>query len=160
MYGLERGLSIALRFLLIVFSSLLFVSVTDPSLLAQDLTRVGIPYRYSFMLVVALRFLPLFESENHSVRLAQKSRGIEPDVRSVSGILRTVRYTFFPLLVSALSRVDALAMSMDGRGFGFADKRTFVRHSSWTATDTVFSVLIILYLAVCFLLAFGLVAMR
>lgn len=158
-FGLDRGLSLALRFLLIVFSSILFVSVTDPSLLAQGLTRVRVPYRYSFMLVVALRFLPLFESENHSVRLAQKSRGIEPDVRSVSGILRTARYTFFPLLVSALSRVDSLAMSMDGRGFGFAKERTFVRRSTWGTADTLFSGLVFVYLIMCLLLASGLVAL-
>ncbi len=159
-FGLDRGLSLAFRFLLVVFSSMLFVSITDPSLLAQGLTRVGVPYRYSFMLVVALRFLPLFESETQSVRLAQKSRGIEPDVRSLGGILRTVRYTFFPLLVSALSRVDSLAMSMDGRGFGFAKERTFVRRSVWSGVDTLFSVLVIAYLVVCLLLASGFIALQ
>lgn len=69
-YGVDRGLSIAIRFLLIIFSSMLFVSATDPTLLAHSLTKLRIPYKYTFALVIALRFLPLFESENQTVRLA------------------------------------------------------------------------------------------
>jgi energy-coupling factor transport system permease protein len=156
-FGIERGLSISLRFLLIVLSSMLFVSVTDPTLLAHSLTRLRIPFRYSFALVIALRFLPLFDSENQVVRLAQKSRGIEPEVGGLHKILRTVQYTFFPLLVSSLSRVESLSMSMDGRGFSYSDTRTYYRKSEWHARDSFVFLLSITYLVLCIFLALGLV---
>jgi len=154
-FGIEKGFEISLRFLLVVFSSMLFVSVTDPTLLAHSLTRLRIPYRYSFALVIALRFLPLFDMENKTVRMAQRSRGISISVRGMSRILRTIRYTFFPLLVSALSRVDALSLSMDGRGFGHSRTRTYLRRSSWTTLDSSVLVLLSVLLLASILLALG-----
>ncbi len=154
-YGIERGMSIASRFLLIVLSSMLFVAVTDPTLLAHSLTKLKISYRYSFALVIALRFLPLFDSENQVVRLAQKSRGIQPEIGGLRKILRTIQYTFFPLLVSSLSRVESLAISMDGRGFGYSANRTYFRKSYWRISDTIFLVAGFGYIVLCFLLAMG-----
>jgi energy-coupling factor transporter transmembrane protein EcfT len=154
-FGLMRGLAISSRFLLLIFSSMLFVSITDPTLLAHALTRLRIPYRYSFSLVIALRFLPLFDLENHTVRMAQKSRGITPEVTGFRKIIRTVQYTFFPLLVSALSRVDSLSMSMDGRGFGYSTNRSYLRKSSWSVADTIVTVLTVCFLVVCLFLSAG-----
>lgn len=157
-FGAERGLVISIRFLLIVFSSMLFVSITDPTLLAHSLSRIRIPYRYTFSLILALRFLPLFDLENQIVRMAQKSRGLSSDVGSPKKLIRTVRYTFFPLLVSALSRVDTLAMSMDGRGFGYAPQRTYVRKSEWGIIDFLVAAGIILLLLFSILSAVGIIA--
>lgn len=154
-YGLERGLSISLRFLLIIFSSMLFVAVTDPTLLAHSLTKLRIPYRYTFALVIALRFLPLFESENQIVRQAQRSRGIQPEVRGFKKILRTIQYMFFPLLVSSLSRVETLSLSMDGRGFGYHKTRKYLRKSSWKILDTVTLLVVIIFIILCVFLANG-----
>ena len=154
-YGLERGLSIASRFLLVVLSSMLFVAVTDPTLLAHSLTRLRIPYRYTFALVIALRFLPLFDSENQIVRMAQKSRGIQPEVGGFRKILRTIQYTFFPLLVSSLSRVESLSISMDGRGFGYSEHRTYFRKSTWKLSDSLLVISGFGYIIFCFLLALG-----
>lgn len=154
-FGIIRGLAISSRFLLLIFSSMLFVSVTDPTLLAHSLTRLRIPYRYSFSLVIALRFLPLFDLENHTVRMAQKSRGITPEVTGLRKIVRTIQYTFFPLLVSALSRVDSLSISMDGRGFGYGSDRSYLRKSFWRVSDTMVAVLTICFFAICLLLSAG-----
>ncbi|TFG31303.1 energy-coupling factor transporter transmembrane protein EcfT [Candidatus Thorarchaeota archaeon] len=155
-YGLERGLSIAFRFLLIILSSMLFVSVTDPTLLAHSLTKLRLSYRYTFALVIALRFLPLFESENQVVRQAQRSRGIQPEVGGLKKIFRTIQYTFFPLLVSSLSRVEALSMSMDGRGFGYHKTRTYLRKSTWRVVDTAAVFVAMVFITLCITLAAGL----
>lgn len=154
-FGLARGLSISIRFLVIVFSSMLFVSVTDPTLLAHSFTKLRIPYRYSFALVIALRFLPLFDVETNQVRMAQKSRGIAVEVGGSRKILRSIRYTFFPLLVSALSRVDTLSLSMDGRGFGYQSERTYLRTTSWTKSDFLVMASSILFALLCIVLALG-----
>jgi energy-coupling factor transport system permease protein len=154
-FGIERGLALSIRFLLLIFSSMLFVSVTDPTLLAHSLTKLRIPYRFSFSLVIALRFLPLFDLENHAVRMAQKSRGITPEVTGLRKIIRTIQYTFFPLLVSALSRVESLSMSMDGRGFGYSEDRSYLRKSEWKVRDSLFFILASSFFALCMLLAMG-----
>ena len=154
-YGLERGFIIAMRFLLVVLSSMLFISVTDPTLLAHSLTRFRIPYRYAFGLVIALRFLPIFGAETDVVRMSQRSRGISIDIGSPSKLLRTLRFTFFPLLVSALSRVETLSNSMDTRGFGYQNTRTYLRESKWNIPDLILLGLSVLFLLFCILLTIG-----
>jgi energy-coupling factor transport system permease protein len=125
--GLNSGLEITLRFLTIITSSMLFVATTDPTKLAYALMRSGLPYRYGFMLIVTLRFIPVFDMEASTVQYAQKARGLDIDKKGLLRIPKLARYTFVPLLVSALSRVDTLTHSMEGRGFGISKKRTYLK---------------------------------
>lgn len=128
--GLTAGANMALRFSLILSASYLFVLATDPDALAGLLIRWGIPYRYGFTLILAMRFVPFFRSELRTVREAQQLRGLSVSVRSLSGIRRAIRYTFLPVLVSGLIRVDTIAMSMKGRAFGLYRRRTAAPRTS------------------------------
>ncbi len=114
----------ALRFLVILTGSFLFVLVTDPDRLAQLFIRMGIPYRYGFAFILALRFVPFFRGELQTVREAQRIRGIRSSVRSPSGLRKTIHYTLIPVLVSGLVRVDSITLSMKGRAFGLHATRT------------------------------------
>ncbi|NYT11212.1 MAG: energy-coupling factor transporter transmembrane protein EcfT [Methanomassiliicoccales archaeon] len=141
--GVERGVVIACRFLCIIASSFLFVATTHPNDFAYALMQIGLPYRYGFTLITTLRFLPLFGSEFNVVRRAQIARGMDTAVRPRT-LMRTIKLTFLPLLVSGMSKVDALSISMEGRGFGLHKKRTFVRTLKFTGTDTAITMIIIL----------------
>jgi energy-coupling factor transport system permease protein len=125
--GLYGGVEITLRFLAIISSSMLFVATTDPGKFAYALMRSGLPYRYGFMLIVTLRFIPVFDMEVSTVQWAQKARGLDIDKKGPGRIFKLARYTFVPLLVSALARVDTLTHSMEGRGFGISKKRTYLK---------------------------------
>ncbi|HLV45057.1 MAG TPA: energy-coupling factor transporter transmembrane component T, partial [Aggregatilineales bacterium] len=61
--GLEAGVYVASRFLSVVLLSYLFVFTTSPNDLAYGLMQVGLPYRFGFTLVTALRLVPVFERE-------------------------------------------------------------------------------------------------
>lgn len=58
---------------------------------------------------------------------AQLARGVQYDVRSPRRFVVLARQFFLPLLVSALGKVDSLAVSMEGRCFGQHPTRTFLR---------------------------------
>lgn len=133
--GLLSGASFALRFLVILSASFLFVLVTDPDRLAHAMIRLGIPYRYGFIFILALRFVPFFRDELRTVREAQQLRGIRVTVRSLRGVRRAVRYTFVPVLVAALMRVDSITMSMKGRSFGLFPKRSSAQDLRWSRWD-------------------------
>jgi energy-coupling factor transport system permease protein len=135
--GVERGIYVAGRFLSVVLLSYLFVLTTDPNDLAYALMRVGLPYRYGFALITALRLVPVFEQEGQTVYNAQLARGLRYDVRSPRRFLTLARQFVFPLLVSALGKVDALAVSMEGRCFGKHPTRTFLRQARATWHDGV-----------------------
>jgi energy-coupling factor transport system permease protein len=135
--GVEAGVYVAGRFLSVILLSYLFVLTTEPNDLAYALMRAGLPYRYGFALVTALRLVPTFEQEGHIVYNAQLARGVRYDVRSPRRLLTLTRQFVLPLLVSALGKVDALAVSMEGRCFGKYPTRTFLRHVRATRLDWV-----------------------
>lgn len=138
--GLIAGAMIAARLLIIILSSLVFVVTTDPAKLAYSLMQTGIPYRYGFMLVLALRFIPIFQTEASTVRRAQLARGLKIDSAGPRSLLAMARYTFTPLLVSALSRVETISTSMEARGFGISVSRTYLRTSEWGGADWLVSI--------------------
>jgi energy-coupling factor transport system permease protein len=133
--GLEAGVYVAGRFLGVILLSYLFVLTTEPNDLAYALMQTGLPYRYGFALITALRLVPTFEQEGQTVYQAQLARGVEYDVRSPRRFLMLARQFVLPLLVSALGKVDALAVSLEGRCFGKYPTRTFVRHVHATRLD-------------------------
>ncbi|MBN1138103.1 MAG: energy-coupling factor transporter transmembrane protein EcfT [Anaerolineae bacterium] len=133
--GLRAAAYVAGRFLSVILLSYLFVLTTEPNDLAYALMRAGVPYRYGFALITALRLVPVFEQEGQTVYHAQLARGVEYDVRSPRRFVTLARQFFLPLLVSALGKVDALAVSMEGRCFGKYPTRTFVREVHATRLD-------------------------
>jgi energy-coupling factor transport system permease protein len=133
--GLQAAAYVAGRFLSVILLSYLFVLTTEPNDLAHALMRAGVPYRYGFALITALRLVPVFEQEGQTVYHAQLARGVQYDVRSPRRFVTLARQFFLPLLVSALGKVDALAVSMEGRCFGKYPTRTFVREVHATRLD-------------------------
>jgi len=145
--GAEAGIYVVTRFLSVVFLSYLFVMTTDPNDLAYAMMQAGLPYRYGFALVTALRLVPIFEQEGLIVYRAQLARGVRYDMRSPRRFLILARQFFMPLLVSALGKVDALAVSMEGRCFGKYPTRTFLREVHPVRRDAVAVVLLLLAVA-------------
>jgi energy-coupling factor transport system permease protein len=135
--GITNGIYIGGRFLALIFLSYLFVLTTEPSALAYSLMQVGLPYRYGFVFITALRLAPIFEVEANTVYQAQLTRGVQYDVRSPRKFVTLARQLILPMLVSALSKVDDLAVSMEGRCFGKYATRTYRRVPSHTRWDVL-----------------------
>jgi energy-coupling factor transport system permease protein len=133
--GFANTINLAFRLINIVSASALFVATTDPSRFTAALTQLRIPYRYAYTLVLALRLVPLFDEETNTVQSAQRARGVPVDQGIIRGFLRQIKYTFMPLIFSALGRVDALTLAMDGRGFGYASNRTFLAFPDFVLKD-------------------------
>lgn len=149
--GLTAGARAAGRFLSIVLLSNLFVLTTDPSALAYSLMQIGLPYRYGFTLVTALRLAPMFRSEGNQVYEAQLMRGVRYDQGGLRRWWEMGRRLVMPLLVSALGVVDALSVSMEGRCFGMYRRRTFLRPVRFTRLDAL--ALVVLLIALGFIVA-------
>lgn len=133
--GVEAGARAAGRFLSIVQLSSLFVLTTAPSALAYSLMQLGLPYRYGFTLVTALRLAPMFRTEGNQVYEAQLVRGVRYDQGGIRRWWEMSRQLLMPLLVSALSIADTLSVSMEGRCFGAHRRRTFLRPVRFTWVD-------------------------
>ncbi len=135
--GLLLGAQMALRFLVIISSSLLFVWVTAPDRLARAIMSLGVPYRFGSIFVLALRFVPFFGEEYRTIREAQHMRGLDRPIRNLRALRRSIHYTLLPVLTAGLLRVDSIAISMQGRGFGLYPRRTITRQERWHLIDLV-----------------------
>ncbi len=136
--GLLRGGYVAGRFLTVIILSYLFVLTTSPNDLAYTLMQAGMPYRFGFTLVTALWLIPLFEQEANQIYQAQRVRGVAYDRANLKNLLRSIHQLLLPMLISALSKVDALAISMEGRSFGRYPDRSYFRIREKTPWDVWF----------------------
>jgi len=134
--AVENGILISGRFFSLITMSWIFVGTTEPRNLSSALSNLGVPYRYSFLLIIAMRFAPIFQFELSNVQQAQKIRGLKID-KDLKGLIRSVRYTTMPLLYSAMSKVNTLASSIEGRGFGMYKKKTFLYPIKFTFWDVL-----------------------
>jgi len=142
--GLRMGGEMALRFLGVLGGSLLFVATTRPEEFASALSESRLPYRYTYVLVLALRFLPLFRNEYLRVREAQRMRGLRLRPWRLAS---HVKWTVLPVLASALTRAEGVALAMQARGFGALRRRTTLTETPWTLKDSLIMGLTCLVLA-------------
>ena len=153
--GVDLGLRTSGRFLSIVFLSYFFILTTDPNHLAYALMKVGLPYRYGFMLVTALRMAPVLEKEAQTIYRAQLVRGVRYDQRNLKKLFLLMQQFLVPLIISALRRADKLVFSMEGRGFGRYTSRSFRNQTTLTSLDLKFSASLSLFFSVLILLNYG-----
>jgi len=132
--GVTTGVLIAAKFLALISMSWIFVATTMATDLSAALTSSGFPYRYAFLPALSMRFVPVFQLEYSVVRDSQAVRGLRLE-RSLRGIIRSARYTMRPMLFLAMSKVNSLASSMTGRGFGAHPTRTLLKPMRPSARD-------------------------
>jgi energy-coupling factor transport system permease protein len=153
--GIMLGLRFSGRFITIVVLSYIFILTTDPGDLAYALMKVGLPYRYGFMLVTALRLAPVLEDEGRIIYQAQLVRGIHYDQANIRKVLLLAQQFMTPLLISALRRADKLVFSMEGRGFGAQSTRTFRKRPIPTQIDLYISIGLTLFFTTLLAINFG-----
>lgn len=153
--GLMTGLRFSGRFMAIVFLSYLFILTTDPSDLAYALMKIGLPYRYGFMLVTALRLGPILEVEGQTIYKAQLTRGVRYDQGGPKKWVLLTTQFLTPLLISALQRADLLVFSMEGRGFDQFPERTFRNRTKPSQLDLAFNIFMATITSICIIINFG-----
>jgi energy-coupling factor transport system permease protein len=140
--GIAAGGRAAGRLLVVVLASTLFAITTEPFSLASALMHLGLPYRWGFALVTALRWAPRFRFEAHHVYRAQLARGVAYETFGPRRWWLILRHLCFPLLVSAMRAAHALSLSMEGRAFGLHPKRTHLHEVAAGRRDIVASVIL------------------
>lgn len=119
-------LNVALKYTSTIPIVLLFVSTTDPSEFAASLNRIGVSYRISYAVALALRYIPDVQREYQDISLAQQARGVEMSRKAkFLDRLRSISTILVPLILSSMERIDTVANAMELRGFGKQDKRSW-----------------------------------
>ena len=143
--GLEIGLVLTLRFMILIFAFQLFLISTQPRDLVNAMEKVGLPIDYILMFIIALRFIPTLQIEGQRIHEAQLARGFNPGEGFI-GKIRSVAPIAIPLVSNALLRSTVLGLTIDMRGYR-TGRRTHVRERVLVTRD--FAVLGILAVAAC-----------
>lgn len=117
---------------------LLFVCTTNPSEFAASLSRIGVSYRISYAVALALRYIPDIQREYHDIALAQQARGTEMSKKaSLVNRLKAASAILIPLILSSMERIETISNAMELRGFGKGKKRTWYSGRRFTKKDVI-----------------------
>lgn len=128
---------------------LLFVCTTNPSEFAASMNRIGVSYKVSYAVALALRYIPDIQREYRDISLAQQARGTEMSKKaSLIDRLKAASSILIPLILSSMERIETISNAMELRGFGKGAKRTWYSGRKFGKMD-------ILCIVACVLLMIG-----
>ncbi len=133
------GLVFSAKFLVLIFSAVIFTMTTSARDLLLALTKLRVPYSFAFMLTIAIRFIPVISNEINNVINAQRARAYELNfsfkrpLRSVQNFIPII----IPVLMLLLKRSHELSLSIDSRAFR-ANKMTYPEKLRFGLEDFLF----------------------
>jgi energy-coupling factor transport system permease protein len=139
--------SLWVRLLCFALLSLVFVRTTEPQRLLLSLVhQLHLSDRIAYGVMVGYRMLPVFQADYHTIRAAQRLRGVREGSAVLHPLSRIRRYAL-PLLTGAIRRGGRIAIAMDARAFGALPHRTYRERMAVTAGDWVFLALVVVVVA-------------
>ncbi len=135
--GVLFGLAMGLRVALMVVAAGVWMMTTSPQRLTEGLLRLGLPHKAGIAMTAAIRFVPLLNAERVTIQEARQARAL--DLQHGNPFSRAVRSIAIigPLFIRAIDVAQSLALAMEARGFGARDGRSSIVMLSFTRTDRV-----------------------
>ena len=134
---------------------LLFVCTTNPSEFAASLSRIGVSYKISYAVALALRYIPDIQREYRDISLAQQARGTEMSKKAnLVKRLKAASTILIPLILSSMERIETISNAMELRGFGKGPKRTWYSGRKFSKMDLISMAVCTLLMAISLLITF------
>lgn len=148
--GLEKGLKLAARFILLLLFAALLTASTDPSAITCGIERILRPlplrflgissYELATMMNISIAFLPLLFDRVERTKAAQAARGMD----FVKNPFRSIPALAVPLLRGVIRDSEELALAMESRGYQ-GSRRTSIHELSMQKKDWVSLLAIVLF---------------
>lgn len=150
--GLHHGAIQGLRSASILSLGLLMCWTTDSRDMLNGLVGLRVPYSVAFMVVTAVRFLPIIITEVATVITVQRLRGFNPK-KIGAGIIKTSLNILTPTLSNCVRRTGTLAVSIQSRAFRANLDRTYLKKLKFSDVDKI-------VVTVCIFVAMSIVIMK
>ncbi|MCY7695770.1 energy-coupling factor transporter transmembrane protein EcfT [Bacillus altitudinis] len=129
-------LNITLKYVTVMPAALLFIVTTNPSEFASSLSRIGVSYRISYAVAIALRYIPDIQRDFRTIAISQQARGIDLSKNEKLGKrIKNALSIVMPLIFSSLERIETISNAMELRGFGKHKKRTWFTAKDFRKAD-------------------------
>ena len=158
--GLLQAVNIAVRLILLIFSTTVLTLTTSPMEITDGLERLLSPlkvikfpaHELALMMSIALRFIPTLMEETDRIMKAQTARGASFDTGGLLKRAKGMIPVLVPLFVSAFKRAEDLSLAMESRCYNGGKNRTRMKVLKIRLRDIVG---LILVAAIITLIAFG-----
>ncbi|WP_164670868.1 energy-coupling factor transporter transmembrane component T family protein [Virgibacillus doumboii] len=148
-------INVTLKYFVVIPAALLFIVTTHPSEFAASLNKIGISYKISYSVSLALRYIPDIQREFRSISHAQQARGI--DLSRNEKLFKRIKNAtaiIMPLILSSLERIEVISNAMELRGFGKHKKRTWYSTKPFHKADWITVITSILILIITLIITF------
>ncbi|RLK62815.1 energy-coupling factor transporter transmembrane protein EcfT [Atopobacter sp. AH10] len=128
--------NVLLKYLVVTPTALLFITTTHPTEFAASLNKIGVSYRVSYAVSLALRYIPDIQRDFFAISKSQQMRGVDLSKNArLSQRLKNYAMILIPLILTSLDRIEIIANAMELRAFGKKNKRTWYSQSPLKKAD-------------------------
>jgi energy-coupling factor transport system permease protein len=134
--GLSFSSLFVLRLIAATMPLAMMLSITKISDISNALViYLRIPYKYTFVLTTAIRFIPLFADEMAGIVNAQMSRGVDFDTGNFFRKIGLILPLCAPLLITSVRKSESAAISAELRGFNLRERNNGYKRYSFGLSD-------------------------
>ncbi|MBO0994178.1 energy-coupling factor transporter transmembrane component T family protein [Bacillus sp. SD088] len=135
--------NITIKYFTIIPVAILFIVTTNPSEFAASLNKIGVSYRISYAVALALRYIPDIQRDFHNISINQQARGIDMSRKEKLGKrVKNIASIVIPLILSSLDRIETISNAMELRGFGKNKKRSWYSARPFKRIDYITLILV------------------
>lgn len=153
--GIDMGVKMAVRLILLLLFSSVLTFTTSPIVLTDGIEnllnpfkKLGVPaHELAMMMTIALRFIPTLLDETDRIMKAQTARGADFSSGNLLQRMKNMLPLLIPLFISAFRRADELAVAMEARCYRGGEGRTRMHELAYAGCDYISLLLIMLLLA-------------
>ena len=148
--------NIMIKYFTVIPAVLMFILTTNPSEFAASMNKIGVSYKISYSIAIALRYIPDVQADFTKIKHAQEARGIE--MSSKAGLIdriKNVSSILFPLIFTSMDRIDVVSNAMELRGFGKNKKRTWYSGKKLSSKDIGVIVVVLIFAVVSLMITFA-----
>ncbi len=153
--GIDMGVKMAVRLILLLLFSSVLTFTTSPIVLTDGIEnllnpfkKLGVPaHELAMMMTIALRFIPTLLDETDRIMKAQTARGADFSSGNLLQRMKNMLPLLIPLFISAFRRADELAVAMEARCYRGGEGRTRMHELAYAGRDYISLLLIMLLLA-------------
>ena len=143
--GIDMGVKMAVRLILLLLFSSVLTFTTSPIVLTDGIESLlrpfkslGVPaHELAMMMTIALRFIPTLLEETDRIMKAQIARGAAFQSGHLLNRAKNLLPLLVPLFISAFRRADDLAIAMEARCYRGGEGRTQMKALRVTSIDYV-----------------------
>lgn len=140
--------NLLLKYFCTIPLTLIFLLTTNPSSFAASLNQIGISYKISYAVSLALRYIPDIQEDFMNISQAQQARGYEMSKKGrLSQRIKGTARIVLPLIFSSLERIEVISTAMELRRFGQKKKRTWYVSQPFKAIDYIVILVALIILA-------------